>query len=693
MGRRVLLITYIAILSISVTAQQSSRNTATNTFTPGSTGLRIRLNEPLFTEASSILHSIFSYRVQTVQIPQQQQCFPEGCFALYNLRVTAFRQPRVITLKPLAPNLLLINVVMFDLDILGAVGGNLQLLLTVPVSGGLVINTNSLSLSATIDLQKNQYRQPYLRLASCELRGGFYDAKVTDLGLLTDSINLKYKQEMNAKAREVIQNTICTNLDNIVRTQVNSKLTEIPKAVSLARMLELLDETAPERISSSPIIVSLDESVPARAGPTVVAPRAKHVSTPQQTFTHAVSPVAQPFYYVYYQRQKRQASTVRQGVATITEIGSATPTKKPPTAPIAAKEEGDEDYDLWGHSEGNTSNNKDEILPAGETKEFPAPPPIKHSPKPESGHVHVPSAAKLEPLPQGDAQLSKLLKFINVDNLAKLYVDMDFIDSISGADFFSVGVSGQGFVKGETGAITRSEIAPKRLRFPGRVPRRNVDIVMSEFTPNSLLQQAHKNRLLHLRITEHTPIFGKQLRTSCSHDETCLSDSIPEAAELYPNRQFEALVETVRSPTLTISKEAITIHLVGKTTFYLADTKQTVAKLPFSTDIVVGAVTRGQRLQASISLKNTTILEDLDFFDLSADHLRGFKDAIKGTVESHARKFLANGIDLSILTRRMSTYGLSNFHLEFLQESLILVQADVDVYKLAFDSGDAIRRY
>ena len=185
--------------------------------------------------------SLFAYRVQTVQIPQQQQCFPEGCFSLFNFRVTGFRQPRVITLKSLTPNFLFINVMMFDLDIVGTVSGNIQIVLSVPVSGGIVISTKGLSISATLDLQKNQYRQPYLRVAGCELRGGFYDAKVTDLGLLTDSINAKYRQEMIGKAREVIQTTICSNLEMIVKSQVNIRLTEVPRSISVARVLEFLD--------------------------------------------------------------------------------------------------------------------------------------------------------------------------------------------------------------------------------------------------------------------------------------------------------------------------------------------------------------------------------------------------------------------------------------------------------------------
>lgn len=74
---------------------------------------------------------------------------------------------------------------------------------------------------------------------------------------------------------------------------------------------------------------------------------------------------------------------------------------------------------------------------------------------------------------------------------------MDFIDSIAGEDYFSVGVDGLGFVSSSksptiVSTIQSSDIIPRKLRFPGRIQRRNLDIVLSDFTPNSLLIQAHR---------------------------------------------------------------------------------------------------------------------------------------------------------------------------------------------------------
>jgi hypothetical protein len=62
-------------------------------------------------------------------------------------------------LKPLAPNLLLLNILSFDVDIESLLNGNVQLLLTtVPVTGNFLANTRQLSITALFDLQKDQNR-------------------------------------------------------------------------------------------------------------------------------------------------------------------------------------------------------------------------------------------------------------------------------------------------------------------------------------------------------------------------------------------------------------------------------------------------------------------------------------------------------------------------------------------------------
>lgn len=60
--------------------------------------------------------------------------------------------------------------------------------------------------------------------------------------------------------------------------------------------------------------------------------------------------------------------------------------------------------------------------------------------------------------------------------------------------------------------------------------------------------------MLRLHVNKDTPIFGPLLRTTCSMDEVCLTDSIPEAGEQYPNKQLDVTIESVRPPKIRLDK-------------------------------------------------------------------------------------------------------------------------------------------
>ncbi|KAF7630946.1 BPI2 domain-containing protein [Meloidogyne graminicola] len=63
---------------------------------------------------------------------------------------------------------------------------------------------------------------------------------VTDLGLFTDSINLKYKEEMLAKARNLITNTICDTIFKTIQDRVNRILHKLPLFLSISDIIVTL---------------------------------------------------------------------------------------------------------------------------------------------------------------------------------------------------------------------------------------------------------------------------------------------------------------------------------------------------------------------------------------------------------------------------------------------------------------------
>lgn len=141
----------------------------------------------------------------------------------------------------------------------------------------------------------------------------------------------------------------------------------------------------------------------------------------------------------------------------------------------------------------------------------------------------------------------------------------------------------------------------------------------------------------------------------------------------------------------------------------MTEARQPIGKIPFSTIVRVGVRSIDQVLQGirfisvsviskkanfflitisylvNLTIPHLEILDDIDFFELPPETLSGFRDAIKGAVENMARKMLINGLDLNVLGKRLAKYGINNPHVQLFSEGLILMQADVDVYKLIFE--------
>lgn len=56
-----------------------------------------------------------------------------------------------------------------------------------------------------------------------------------------------------------------------------------------------------------------------------------------------------------------------------------------------------------------------------------------------------------------------------------------------------------------------------------------------------------------------------------------------------------------------------------------------------------------------------------------------------------ARKMLVNGLDLNVLGKRLGKYGINDLQVKLFSEGIILMQADVDVYKLIFEDENLDR--
>lgn len=83
------------------------------------------------------------------------------------------------------------------LSIAGTLFGQLQPVPLVPVMvpahGTLAVSATQLAIGATFDIQKTLDDVPYIRLVTCTLISDIIVARVENMGLFTEIVNVKYE--------------------------------------------------------------------------------------------------------------------------------------------------------------------------------------------------------------------------------------------------------------------------------------------------------------------------------------------------------------------------------------------------------------------------------------------------------------------------------------------------------------------
>ncbi|KHN74961.1 hypothetical protein Tcan_13569 [Toxocara canis] len=82
---------------------------------PIKSAVRVRLSDDVFVQISRVVDFVYGRRVMQLTIPNEQECFAEGCVQIYGMRVNAQRPPTVVVVAPSPPNLLTLTIADFDL--------------------------------------------------------------------------------------------------------------------------------------------------------------------------------------------------------------------------------------------------------------------------------------------------------------------------------------------------------------------------------------------------------------------------------------------------------------------------------------------------------------------------------------------------------------------------------------------------
>ncbi|TKR61573.1 hypothetical protein L596_028666 [Steinernema carpocapsae] len=204
--------------------------------------------------------------------------------------------------------------------------------------------------------------------------------------------------------------------------------------------------------------------------------------------------------------------------------------------------------------------------------------------------------------PENSKKCLNETSFFSPAKFQKLYIDLDMVDTSAMKSEFTIGIDGT-VLKEQSIQVDNIPYArPEKIRFLKIQKKRMLELLVSEYTLNSVLFQAYSYEALKFHISGKTPILGPLLRTSCSLDEVCLSDSIEEAAEKYPEKQLELLVYPTKAPTITVHEDSAALKLKGISEYYLAETGEQIGSIPFSTQVEIGVHSKHNKIYGQYAL-------------------------------------------------------------------------------------------
>uniref|UniRef100_A0A0N4XJT4 BPI1 domain-containing protein n=1 Tax=Nippostrongylus brasiliensis TaxID=27835 RepID=A0A0N4XJT4_NIPBR len=213
----------------------------------GYPGIRARINPRAFQYASGLIADLLNQEIKRARIPPITQNIPQvqGCVQIYNLYVSRYRCPQRTVLYPAPPNRLVMQVQNVDIGITGNLGGQVVILLPIPLSGIIQLNVHQATITVELVLERSATGAPYARLVSCNVQTGYTDAYIENGGIIGDIINSQFRQRISSQVREMIPGQICGQLPSIINEKLNSKLAQLPQAIAVTQMLSLFSGALP----------------------------------------------------------------------------------------------------------------------------------------------------------------------------------------------------------------------------------------------------------------------------------------------------------------------------------------------------------------------------------------------------------------------------------------------------------------
>ncbi|RCN45712.1 LBP / BPI / CETP family protein [Ancylostoma caninum] len=752
----------------------------------GNPGIRLRLCQRAFQYANGMIAEVLNQQIVKFRVPPIVQCLPQlnGCIQVYNVYVSRYRQPQQVMVYPTPPNRIVLEVQNVDVGVTGNLGGQVTILLRMPLAGIIQANFHRATITVELAIERGP-QGPYIRVLTCNARIGYADAYVEQGGMLGDTFNSLLRQRISSRVRRIIPGQICSRLPSIVNERINSQLANLPKAIAASQLFNMLmgalmggvggqmptaqycqthcRGNQPNNQASSAAVVAsapafvYQRNVPARPAPSPQFPRPVYNQRPvnvrglsrrvyqtnQATVLRRATSPAKPGTHVAAPSQYR-AIPYRSGNEQKRMIAPVTRVKRQ-FAPIYHVTNGN--IIPTGMASQNGGGFGPVAAAGGGTftprgPRLPPPPPVPGAPPP----TLVPPPADLcAKCPVNESQSDsmsfarQLFSSLDMSKLNDLYLSLQLLNTQVTANDFTIDIAGEISPNAQGG----TPFGPFPTMFPSYCNNRMADIIVSDYTINSLLYWLHRRQFLSIRIGPETPMIGALLKTTCSEDEDdveptaveldeearrrralnnsktlqtqravsigkgnrgkrqdlgsladlgiCLGDILPAIREKYPKQKLAIQIRTARAPSVILSAAQggmATLDALLDADLYIDGANNKVGTVTIAITLAVKAQIRGNRLTGSAEITNLKLTDRTQSLGLQQDALDNVANIVKGPGQKLLSDALQKGVTINIPTSSLGGLPINIINPEMrIIEHGLYITTDVAISPSLFGVG------
>ncbi|EYB82952.1 hypothetical protein Y032_0346g3140 [Ancylostoma ceylanicum] len=710
----------------------------------GYPGIRARLGQRAFQYASGMIADVLNQEIIKFRVPPIVQCLPKlnGCVQIYNLYISRYRRPQRVALFPSPPNRIVLQAQNVDFGVTGNLGGQVVILVLMPLTGFIQINIHQATITVETSIERGP-RGPYLQVLTCNVTIGYADAYLENGGMIGDAINSLFRLRISNLVRRIIPGQVCGRLPSIVNEKVNSRLADLPRAIAASKIFNMLigalmggtggqtptaeycrthcrgnrpinqTESAQPTAPGEAVVASIPVFVYQRnaaAGPAPAAqfPRAAHnerpviarglqqrvnltnqatvlrgVNTPTRLGTHTAA------------HSRHRAIQYRSGKEQNVTFFSLTVVKRQIARKYHATNGNVISTDVAGMNGRGFGpvtggfNSRDPRLPP--TPSVPAVSPKVLAPSSTDLCAKCPvNGSQSDPM----SLLRTLFSSLDMRKLNDLYLSLQLLNIQATSNDFTVDITGECSPDAQAG----TPFGPFPTTFPPYNGSRMVELILSDYSINSLLYWMHKKQFLSLQIGPETPQLGGLLKTTCTEDEDveatkvhvrarkiskktlraeraesmrrkgnrgkrldlgdlgdtfCIGQFLPEVKTKYPNQTFTIYIKTTRAPSVifnTTQGGTVTVDAIVDADIHITETNYKLGTFTASITMAVTAQLRGNRLTGSAQITNLKITDKTGSMLMTQDSLDGLASLLKDNFTPVLNDALKKGITINIPT-------------------------------------------